>query len=554
MRRLQGILRSIDGRGYGAYRELQGKTFHFDFFTLTVERVQADPYAPPSWVRVVIPKEVMQLPPHTWSNPVRTVALRDFLVRVFHRLVARDRALRIDPPGQEILDRAACQVQEGEVTLRFFVQLPARGRRILGREAERIFLHRIPDVLERIRFPRLPREDLEKHLDVAEDATFLRELLADRGLVAFVADGSILPRESGRSDRPLREGAIPFESPPDLRVSVELPHHGPLSGMGIPEGVTLIVGGGFHGKSTLLRALERGVYNHIPGDGREFVITRESAVKVRAEDGRVISGVDISPFIQNLPLGLDTTCFSTVNASGSTSQAACIIEALEAGAEVLLVDEDTSATNFMIRDARMQALIARHAEPIIPFVDRVRQLFQDRGVSTILVMGGSGDYLDVADTVITMEAFRPRNVTAEARRVREAFPTHRRPEGGERFPEVRQRVLLPGLDFSKGRREIYVRSRGLRVMHLGETTVELDAVEQIVEDGQVKAMAHAVVHFYRRYVDGQTPLPELLKRFQEELDSRGVSFLDRAPDLVAFRIQDFAAALSRVEGLSVRCR
>jgi len=554
VRKLQEILRRIDGRGYGAYKELQGKTFQFDFFTLTVERVQADPYAPPSWVQAVIPKEVMDLPPHTWNNPIRAVALRDFLVRVFHRLVARDRAIWIDPPGQEILDRAACTLKQGEVTLRFFLKLPAQGRRILGREAEEIFLRRIPDVLERMRFPRLPREDLEKHLDVAEDATFLRGLLKERGLVAFVADGSILPRESGRSDRPLQEGAIPFESPPELRIQVELPHHGPLSGMGIPEGVTLIVGGGFHGKSTLLRALERGVYNHVPGDGREFVVTRESAVKVRAEDGRVVTGVDISPFIQNLPLGLDTTCFSTVNASGSTSQAACIMEALEAGAEVLLVDEDTSATNLMIRDARMQALIARHAEPIIPFVDRVRQLHRDRGVSTVLVMGGSGDYLDVADTVIAMEAFRPRDVTAEARRICEALPTRRKAEGGEHFPRVRERILLPGLDFSKGRREVYVKSRGLRVMHLGEETVDLDAVEQIVEDGQVKAMAHAVVYFYRHYVDGRTPLPELLKRFGEELSVRGVSFLDRAPDLVGFRIQDFAAVLSRIGGLSVRCR
>ncbi len=549
MHELRRILERVDGRGYGAYKDLRGKTFTFPFFRLTVERVQADPYAPPSWIRVEVPAEVAQLPSHTYRTPVREIALRDFLVRRFHELTRKDRDIRIDPPGQEILERSACHIVEGRIVLRFFVHLPARGRRILGYRAQEIFLHRIPQIVEHFRFSRLPRERLEEHLNTAEDAEFLRAQLAERGLVAFVADGSILPRESGVSDRPLREGAVPFESPPDLRVSFHLPHRGEVTGMGIPEGVTLIVGGGFHGKSTLLRALERGVYNHIPGDGRELVVTLASAVKVRAEDGRSVTGVDISPFIQNLPGGLDTTRFSTVNASGSTSQAAAIVEALEAGTRLLLVDEDTSATNFMIRDARMQALVAKDHEPITPFVDRVRQLYRDRGVSTVLVMGGSGDYFDVAGTVIAMVAYRPRHVTQEAREIARRFPSHRRPEGGERFPALRRRVLSPDLDFRKGKRDVYVRARGLRVMKLGEETVELDAVEQIVEDGQVKAMAHAVVYFFRNYVDGRTPLEDLLARFARDLRHRGVDVLDNAPDLVGFRIQDFAAALSRIRGL-----
>ena len=101
--------------------------------------------------------------------------------------------------------------------------------------------------------------------------------------------------------------------------------------MGIRKGITLIVGGGYHGKSTLLKALEAGVYNHIAGDGREFVITDDTAFKLRAEDGRSITGVDISPFIKNLPNKKDTVHFSTEDASGSTSQAANLMEALESG-------------------------------------------------------------------------------------------------------------------------------------------------------------------------------------------------------------------------------
>lgn len=549
MQSLRRILERIDGRGYGAYKELKGKTFTFPFFTLTVERVQADPYAPPSWVRVHLPSEVVHLPPHTIRTPVREVALRDFLIRQFHHLTRKDRDIRIDTPAQEVLERSACRIDRGAVVLRFFIHLPAKGRRILGYRAQDIFLHRLPKILEQFRWDRLPRHQLEEHLNTVEDAEALRSQLEERGLVAFVADGSILPRESGISDRPLQEGAVPFQSPPDLRVTLQSPHRGAISGMGIPKGVTLIVGGGFHGKSTLLRALERGVYNHIPGDGRERVVTVRSAVKVRAEDGRSITGVDISPFIQNLPGGLDTRQFSTPNASGSTSQAAAIVEALEAGARVFLVDEDTSATNFMIRDARMQALIAKNQEPITPFVDRVRQLFKDHGVSTILVMGGSGDYFDVADTVIAMVAYRPHHVTAEARKIAQSFPTHRRSEGGANFPRIRKRVLAPSLNFRKGKREVYVRSRGLRVMRLGEETVELDAVEQIVEDGQVKAMAHAVVYFFKHYVDGQTPLDELLKKFSKDLERQGIEILDPAPDLAVFRIQDFAAAVGRIRGL-----
>ncbi len=237
------------------------------------------------------------------------------------------------------------------------------------------------------------------------------------GLVAFIANGAILPRESGVSEKPLTQGALPFLAPPSLEIEVELPNQGKIKGLGIKKGITLITGGGFHGKSTLLKALERGIYNHIPGDGREGVVTLESAVKIRAEDGRFIASTDISPFISNLPFNLDTQKFSTPNASGSTSQAANIIEALESKSKLLLLDEDTCATNFMIRDKRMQTLIHKEDEPITPFIDRVKELYTSFGVSTILVLGGCGDYLEVADTVIMMKNYKPLDVTLPAKKI-----------------------------------------------------------------------------------------------------------------------------------------
>ena len=264
--------------------------------------------------------------------------------------------------------------------------------------------------------------------------------------------------------------------------------------MGIPKGVTLVVGGGYHGKSTLLRAIERGVYNHIPGDGREFVVTDPTAVKIRAEDGRNVVGVDISPFIGMLPGGHDTHFFITDNASGSTSQAANILEALEAESKLILLDEDTSATNFMIRDRRMQTLIEKVHEPITPFVDKVRQLYKDYGVSTILVMGGSGDYFEVVDTVIAMVEYEPRDVTGEAKEISDKYPTGRIGEGDAGFGRLPERIpLSEGFDSRKGRREINLRAQGLKTLLFGREEIDLSCVEQLTEDGQVKAIGYAML-------------------------------------------------------------
>nr|BFF22223.1 hypothetical protein GCM10025732_01880 [Glycomyces mayteni] len=249
---------------------------------------------------------------------------------------------------------------------------------------------------------------------------------------------------------------MPFRSPDSLAVEVELPHAGRVRGMGIAPGVTLIVGGGFHGKSTLLRALESGVWDHVPGDGRDFVVADRGAVKVRAEDGRAVTGVDVHAFVDHLPSGDDTRHFSTENASGSTSQAAAIVESLEAGARVLLIDEDTAATNLMIRDARMQELVAKDREPLTPLVDVVRSMADEHGVAVVLVMGGSGDYMDVADRVVLMDAYVPEDVTERAKALA-AKPTGRRVEA-EGFRTPRPRVIDPRSVSSESRGKQKIRA------------------------------------------------------------------------------------------------
>ncbi len=561
---LRRILNRIDGKGYPAYKDIRGE-YEFPGFTLLIDHVQGDPFAAPSRLRVRVPQSVAGYPPDTFANRSRRVALADFLTRAFdvacsqvsgRRGSGKSGLVAIDRPGQQILERTSALVDERAVEVRFVVGLPAAGRRVLGRQAAAMLCDDLPRIVESaLHFASNNQAGLYRHIQTAEDADWLRSQLAPHGLIAFVADGAVLPRRSGVDDRPLRQGAIPFRSPDSLRVEFHLPNAGPVTGMGIPAGVTLIVGGGYHGKSTLLNALERGVYNHVPGDGRELVVADEGAVKIRAEDGRAITGVDISPFIGALPNGADTRHFSTANASGSTSQAANIIEALEAGARVLLVDEDTAATNFMIRDHRMQELIAKEREPITPFIDKVRQLYDERGVSTVLVMGGSGDYFDVADTVIAMDAYLPRDVTAQARAIAQKYRAERRPEGGDRFGQVTPRIpLAESLDPSKGRRQVKISARGVKTILFGTNEIDLTAVEQLVDPSQLNAIGQALYYARQRYMDGRRTLPEILDAVMADIDREGLDALDRRPvgDLARFRRYELAAALNRLRTLRVR--
>ncbi|RME97400.1 MAG: ATPase, partial [Chloroflexi bacterium] len=374
------------------------------------------------------------------------------------------------------------------------------------------------------------------------------------GLVAFVANGAILPRRSGVDDRPLSgAGVVPFQSPANLQVELNLPHAGRVTGMGIPVGVTLIAGGGYHGKSTLLSALERGVYNHIPGDGRELVVSHPAAVKIRAEDGRRVEGVDLRPFINNLPNGNNAAAFCTQNASGSTSQAANIIEALEVGARLLLLDEDTCATNLMIRDARMQALVEKSGEPITPFIDRVRALAA-QGVSSVLVLGGSGDYFDVADTVIRMDGYRPQCVTDRARAIARQLPTGRRPEGDAVWPATLPRIpLAKSLNPRKGKRPVSIKGHALRAVQFGSEEIDLSAVAQLVDEGQVRAIGRALNLAREQWMDGRRTVPEVVAGVMEQLENAGLDALDThvSGDFTAFRSFELAAALNRLRTLKI---
>ena len=564
---LQRVLSRIDGRGYPAYRDLRG-IWHLPQFKLIVRHVQGDPFAAPSRVAAVLEPARAGFPTAALSTPSRRTGLSCLLARTFAaraRLARPSRAgsgrsgeIAMTDPGQVVLPNTAVIAgPDGTIEARFTIGLPAAGRRVLGRAAEILLLETLPGLIS-ASLPYRAHEPagVRRHTEVNEDADHLRSQLADRGLVAFIADGALLPRRSGIDDRPLaRADATLFASPPSLQVILERLNGPPVTGMGIPRGVTLLVGGGYHGKSTVLDAVARGVYNHRPGDGREFVVADPTAAKVQAEDGRSVAGVDISPFIGALPGGQDTTRFSTPNASGSTSQAAAIVEALEAGTRLLLIDEDTAATNFMIRDRRMQALVRGGDEPITPFIDRVRSL-SDAGVSTLLVIGGSGDYLDVTDRVLAMIRYRPRDLTDEARAVAAAHPTGRLAADAaarwplrHRFPDPRS--VRPG----RGRRARHIRVHDRTTVAFGEDRLELAGVSQIVSWAQARAVALGAAKARSHMGDG-VAMEDVLAALEGELARDGLDVLDpgRPGDLALPRMQEVGAALSRLRSFRVRCR
>ncbi|MBT8763595.1 ABC-ATPase domain-containing protein [Desulfohalobiaceae bacterium Ax17] len=561
---LQDILARIDGRGYKAYKDIQG---HYDLnrFTLHIDHVQSDPFAPPSRMRIELNQQIAGFPEKFFNTKPRRIALEDFLARAFaiaaHKLsqssgTGKSGLILIDRPGQEILERTSMRVDKDTVEARFTVGLPARGRKILARQAEKIFFALLPKIVENsLIYTNLNAQKLARHIQIAEDQEVLRAGLKEKNLVAFIGNGSILPRESGISDRPLpREKAVPFISPKELEVCFNLPNQGQVKGMGIPAGVTLIVGGGYHGKSTLLKAIERGVYNHIPDDGRELVVTVPDAMKIRAEDGRSVIKTDISPFISNLPGGQSTESFSTSNASGSTSQAANIVEALEAGSSLLLLDEDTSATNFMIRDGRMQMLVAKEFEPITPFVDRVRELLTRFSVSTILVLGGSGDYFDVADQVIMMQNYEALDVTKKAKEIADRYKNFRRQEQKKPLKEITQRILLKD-SFKLGPRD-KIKAKGLTTIIVGRQSIKLDFIEQLIHPSQTNAIAEIIRYMDRHYIDDKKTLSQVIDQVLNDISRQGLdvisSFHGQHPGNLALpRKQEILAAINRYRNLKV---
>ena len=557
---LKNELFKIDGKGYKAYKALEGR-YDFKKYVLSIDHVQGDPFASPSRVRVIIDNKVAQIPEELFDNKNKEIAVCDFLTRLFSKNI-RNQSEKIFGSGksglieisrcpQEILERTAIIRNKNFFEVRFYVGFPARGRSVLARELEKIIFNIIPNIVEStFIYENIDKLALINRVKLMEDQCFIRENLKKKGLVAFVANGSILPRESGISARPLRDGKK-FVSPQALEVEFDTPNRGKIKGMGIPKGITLIVGGGYHGKSTLLKALELGIYNHIEGDGREFVITDESALKVRAEDGRAITSTDISLFINNLPNGKDTVKFNTENASGSTSQAANIIEAIEGKAKVLLIDEDTSATNFMIRDDIMQQLVVKEKEPITPFIDVAKSLYKRLGISTILVAGSCGDFFDIADLVIQMDCYEPYEVTTKAKELsrgkislRDDLDIHI--DFG--------RVLVKG-SISEGPKGIKIKNLGKDGLSINKENIDLKSVEQIVDSEQINTIGMTIKFIEDKYSGKDLTVEKIVDEIEKNL-TKNLIGIDNTKggngSLAMPRKQEILCAINRLRTLKIK--
>lgn len=556
---LKNMLARIDHRGYPAYKELQ-EMYDFGAYMLSIDHVQGDPFAAPSKVHIEVSGQKAGFPKEYYDTEDKRTAVQDFVLRLFAGKVqnysfqakgsGKSGLLSVSRCGQEILSRSACQMDNhtGSVTVRLEIGFPAHGRTIDAKALEKILFGYLPECVKKtLYFSAVPAKELQKAVHLAEDTACLRRQLKEKNLAAFVADGAVLPRQSGVSDRPMRQ-AFPFQSPKSLRVEMHLPHAGVITGMGIPKGVTLIVGGGYHGKSTLLKALEAGVYNHIAGDGREYTVTDDTAVKVRAEDGRSIHDVDISMFIRNLPNGKDTVHFVTQDASGSTSQAAGVAEAVEAQTKLLLIDEDTSATNFMIRDVLMQRVVHGSQEPIIPFIDRVRELYEKEGISTILVAGSCGSYFHKADLIIQMNRYEPVDITEYAKTQAKEFPlaqsenpTYKK-SSHKRCPKASKRADD----------RVKIKTTGLDTICINKENIDVRYIEQLVDSEQLNALGYMLAYAQKHLFDGKKTLLQITDELYEKIHRDGIESvcgLSYVPAGLALpRKQEFMAVVNRYRG------
>ena len=547
---LQRELRSINRKSYPAYKGLKG-AYQFPDYQLFIEHVQGDPFAAPSALRIFVPHSKAKFPERYYWDKCSKVALQDALLRRFAEISAKfcyqakgsgkSGVIQVSHCGQEVLERTACEITKEGIHIRFFVGFPANGRTINSGELEKILFVYLPKCVEMSLYHRkVPERETEQVICLKEDQRVIREELKKRGLIAFVANGSILPRQSGNSDLPMKD-AVPFQSPKSMEITIQIRHRGSITGMGIRKGITLIAGGGYHGKSTLLEALEKGVYDHIAGDGREFVITDDTAWKLRAEDGRKIKDVDISLFINHLPNGRNTRRFSTLDASGSTSQAANIIEAIEAKSQVLLIDEDTSATNFMVRDELMQRVIQKDKEPITPFLERARDLYEKAGISTILVVGSCGSYFYIADQIIQMDNYCPVDITEKTRKLLKEYKKPDCEAKGFALPSEK-RIISFGS--SVVRRKNYrgtgmveehekLKVMGRESLMLGKEQLDLRYLEQLADREQTQTLGYLLKYAKEQYSGKTTDLTALMESLIRKLEKEGIGSVSGQKEIPA---------------------
>ncbi len=553
MKSLQALeekITSLASKRLKDYPRLAGE-YRFPDFDLFMDSVPQDADRSPVRARLRVKIADAEIPQVIFNTKEGEVALRDFFTREFSgkttglsmKKQAGGGKFYIDRPGREMLETSSVVIDNGLIEVRFSIDLPNDKGRIPGPALSELLMRRLPRVVRgSIFFKNFESEKLTEWIETYQDATALRKGLDAAGLVAFIADGSV-PAGIRKEDDTRKS----FRSPQELSVTLDVPNRGTIRGMGIPKGVTIIAGGLNSGKELLLQAISAGVYNHVPGDGREFIVSAADTMFVQAEDGRRIENVDISPFISGKFNHEKTSSYRIKRATMLDSQAAAVMEALEIGSSLLLIDENTSAPALLQNDTRMKGLL--EAENTISSLPEILPaLSKSIGVSSIVSLSASGDFLDVADTVILMKGGKVLDATAQAKEGANASVSGE--EINIKRPRGRQplRASLTPLENEKQK----IRPQGVGYVQYGDEFIDMTRVPQLVSASQARGIARGLALLHR-LLDRSRSLKDAVDEVMRRVETVGLDTLSNRcmGDLAVFRREELAAAVNRLKDVKM---
>jgi len=550
------ILKEVDGREPVDLTRLLGD---YDFNRYVVKITQApqgtDEIQLPVVVRVT--HSVAGFPEKLLSSPIRRTALEDFLTRKLSAAIESQatfdasgtarRRIILPRPGQKILPRSTIQITDEFTDIRLAMLIPTQRGRIDGIALQSVFFDDLPMIVqEALLYCNMDSTEVESFVGLMEDADDIRQSLAQRGLVGFVGSGAMIDRAPG-TDVPSYESERTLVIDPALQISFDTPHHGSISGVGITSGVTLILGDMFSGRIELMQALASGIYNHIPGDGREYIVTMPDTVYIASEPGRSVHRVDLGCFLAEQD-------YSSISAGPYHSQAASLIEALEVGARVIIMDESDSCPGFFGGDDRVQSLLGER-EGIASLASRARQLAQELGVSTII--GGHAavaSFIPIADTILSIKDGVITNITKEAKASLSSIPEPSVPPYDfTQLIETARWVIPSSIDASVGRMDGVIHVEDTGTVTFGRYTIRLGITHQVADIQQTLTLGLIIEYARQRYLDKPRPLRELLDLVERDLSTEGLEQITREVrgDLARPRRYEIAAALNRLPSLRV---
>ena len=546
-REFHSILTTIHGKDASAYMALAGD-FDFTRFVLHHIRIAVQGDAETVATLVLhVPQMIAGFPESLFETPIRRTALEDHLTREVAKAVSRVQSLtgvtgpdtiRFVNPGPHILPRSAFVVASDFVEARLSVCLPVKDGKVDADSARRIFFDLLPQIVtDAMIFCYQDAEQIQRFVQVMEDADEIRQSLMQQGLVGFVAEGSS-PSPNGP--------ALTIDE--SIRTEIGVPNAGTLNGLAIPSGVTVVLGDPLSGRHELVAALGDGVYNHIPEDGRSLIVTVPDAVRVCAEPGRPVRNVDLRAFLRDSQAAASV---STASASGHVSQMATSMEALQAGAQVLMYDESDSDAAFLAADARLRTVSGGHPGQAIPLSDRVRQMADEWRISIVIgAWACAGPFLASADRILWIENGVVRDVTDSARDVGFDAPDAQIHSLPELATETR-RICPSSIDPSCGFDDARIEAPTPDTIQFGRSIIHLAGVPQVADESQAFTLGLILNYAKLHHLDTDRSLSEVLDLIDQELGMEGLDTLarDLRGNLARPRRFEIAAALNRLPTL-----